>query len=233
VVRCHLRQPVLVRRRGHQHLLSWAKGMLSAEAIDTIVKYDISCAEELIQLTDEEWVPIPWLLGTDEDRPPGGQEIYNLLNDLLVSLPSITIDEDVVPIQAESECFPQIGTSIPIVREQIYKISTNQYFRVAGILLDGRVSGRHYSRGKAKGPRPRTQLDAQRPSLRRGSGFDVSIYQDILWAESTRRVLVRMSAQKQYWDGPVPSVRVPGLHGPRSSTLLSPSPGGEASRTLD
>jgi hypothetical protein len=134
-------------------------------------KYDISCAEELIQLTDEEWVPIPWLLGTDKDRPPDGQEIYNLIHDLLVSLPPITVDEDVVPIQAESECFPQIGTSIPIVREQMYKISTNQYFRVAGILLDGRVSGRHYSRGKAKGPRPRIQLDAQRSSLRRGSGL--------------------------------------------------------------
>jgi hypothetical protein len=59
---------------GHQHLLSWAKGMLSAKAIGTIVKYDISCAEELIKLTDKEWVPIPWLLGTDEDPPPGGHE---------------------------------------------------------------------------------------------------------------------------------------------------------------
>jgi hypothetical protein len=82
----------------------------------------------------------------------------------------------------------------------MYKISTNQYFRVAGILLDGRVFGRHYSRVKAKGPRPCIQLDVQRPSLRRGSGFDVSIHQDVLRAESTRRVLVRMSAQKQYWD---------------------------------
>jgi hypothetical protein len=154
--------------------------MLSAEAIGTIVKYDISCAEELIQLTDEEWVPIPWLRGTDEDHPSGGREIHNLLNDLLVSLPPTTIDEDVVPIQAESECFPQIGTSILIARGQMYKISTNQYFRVAGILPNGRVSGRHYSKGKAKGLRPCIQLDAQRPSFRRGSGFDVSIPQDTL-----------------------------------------------------
>jgi hypothetical protein len=72
--------------------------------------------------------------------------------------------------------------------------------RVAGILPDGRVSGRHYSIVKAKGLRPRIQLDTYRPSLCCGSGFDVSIPQDTIWAESTRRVLVRMSAQKQYWD---------------------------------
>jgi hypothetical protein len=52
----------------------------------------------------------------------------------------------------------------------------------------------------AKGPRPCIQLDTNRPSLRRGSGFDVSIPQDTIRAESTRRVLVRMSAQRQYWD---------------------------------
>jgi hypothetical protein len=71
--------------------------MLSAEAIGTIVKYDISCAEELIQLTTKEWVPISWLRGTDEDHPPGGHEIHNLLNYILVSFPPITIGEDVVP----------------------------------------------------------------------------------------------------------------------------------------
>jgi hypothetical protein len=103
---------------GHQHLLSWAKGMLSAEAIGTIVKYDISCAEELIQLTDEEWVPIPWLLGTEEDHPPGGPEMHTLLHDLLVSHPPITVDGDVVPIQTEDECFPQIGTSILIAENR-------------------------------------------------------------------------------------------------------------------
>jgi hypothetical protein len=103
-------------------------------------------------------------------------------------------------MQTDDECFTQIGTSIPIARKQMYRISANQYFRVAGILPDGRVSGRYYSQGKAKGPRPRIQLDPQRPSFRRGSGFDVSIPQDTIRADSTRRVLVRMSAQKQYWD---------------------------------
>jgi hypothetical protein len=82
----------------------------------------------------------------------------------------------------------------------MYRISANQYFRVAGILPDGRVYGRYYSTGKAKGPRPRIQLGTHRPSLRRGSGFDVFIPQDAIRVESTRRALVRMSAQRQYWD---------------------------------
>jgi hypothetical protein len=160
--------------------------MLSAEAIGTLVKYDISCAKELIQVTDEERVPIPWLLGIGEDHPPGGPEIHALLHDLLASLPPITVDGDVVPIQTEDECFPQIGTSIPIAREQMYRISANQYFRVAGILPGERVSGRYYSPGKAKGPIPCIQLDPHRPSFRRGSGFDLFIPQDAIRADSTR-----------------------------------------------
>jgi hypothetical protein len=181
-------------------MLSWAMEMLSAEAIDTLVRYDISCAKELIHLVDEEWVPIPWLLGLGEDHPPGGPENYAILHDLLALLPPMTVDGDVMPLQTKDKCFPQIRTSIPIAREQMCRSSPTQYFRVAGILPDGRVSGRFYSPGKTKAVRHCIRLDPQRPFSRRGSGFDTSISQAEIQADSTRRVFVRMSGQRLYWD---------------------------------
>jgi hypothetical protein len=90
-----------------------------------------------------------------------------------------------------------MGGDIPIVREQCYMLSPLSYFRVAGILPDGRVSGRFYC------PMLRfctwLVLDASRSSQARGSGFDTLVAVSDLRGPGVHRAITCLGRGKYFW----------------------------------
>jgi hypothetical protein len=156
---------------GHDHIGSWLPD-LSLPARRFLAFYDICAIEELLvrrdpcegnippgwrtEATDRgNWSPLPWL---NLPHPcAGGPEIHLAITDLLSQRGGI----------GGSEGLRGIQQTIPIAREQMYQISPSQYFRVAGILPDGSISGRHFSPVPGRrGRNPRTvnlQLDPARP----------------------------------------------------------------------
>jgi hypothetical protein len=70
---------------------------------------------------------------------------------------------------------------IPLIREQMYQVSPDSFFRVAGILPDGNVSGRFFkSDPDTKGKEvTRLMVDevvpSDRPDVMRESGFTTSL----------------------------------------------------------
>jgi hypothetical protein len=189
---------------GHDHIGSWLPD-LSLPARRFLETNDICAIEELFvrhepcagsiprgwrtEVTDKaNWSPLPWL-----NLPylcEGGTEIHTAITDLLSQRGGIGGADGLRGIQK----------TIPIVREQMYQLSASQYFRVAGILPDGSISGWHFSPvslGRAKNPRAvYLQLDPDCPSEAQGSGFSSTVSCSALQATSFRRVI--MSSDKGY-----------------------------------
>jgi hypothetical protein len=166
---------------GHSHLSSWIKEILSPlslEGLRFLTTYDLCCIEELLIEEDGEYLPLPWLL--KEGLQPGGPDVFKAVEQLLLAHGS-----------------KEMGGDIPIVKKQCYMLSPLSYFCVAGILLDGRVSGRFYC------PMPlfitRLVLDASRPSQARGSGFDTSVAVSDLRGPGVRRAITCLGRGKHFW----------------------------------
>jgi hypothetical protein len=190
---------------GHDHIGSWLPD-LSLPARRFLVIYDICAIEELFvrrepcvgtippgwrtKATDRaNWSPLPWL--NSPHLCAGGPEIHLAITDLLSQRGGIGGTAGLRGIQQ----------TIPTAREQMYQLSASQYFRVAGILPDGSISGRHFSPvpcRRVKNPRAvHLQLDPDRPSEAQGSGFSSSVPCSVLQAPSSRRVIT--SKNKGYW----------------------------------
>jgi hypothetical protein len=163
----------------HSHLSSWIKEILSPlslEGLRFLTTYNLCCIEELLIEENGEYLPLPWLL--KEDLEPGGPDVFKAVEKLLLAHGSA-----------------EMGGDFSIVREQCYMLFPLSYFRVAGILPDGRVSGRFYC------PMPRFRtwlvLDASRPSQARGSGFDTSGAVSDLCGRRVRRAITCLG--KHFW----------------------------------
>jgi hypothetical protein len=190
---------------GHDHIGSWLPD-LYLPARRFLVFYDICAIEELLvrrepcegsippgwrtEATDRgNWSPLPWL---NSPHPcAGGPEIHLAITDLLSQRGGIGGTAGLRGIQQ----------TILIAREQMYQLSASQYFRVAGILPDGSISGRHFSPVPCRrGKNPQAvhlQLDPDRPSEARGSGFSSSVPCSVFQAPSSCRVIT--SKNKGYW----------------------------------
>jgi hypothetical protein len=167
---------------GHK-IGSWLPD-LSLPARRFLETYDICAIEELLvrrkpctgriplgwqtEATDKaNWFPLPWL--NSPYLCEGGTKIHTAVTDLLSQRGGIGGADGLRGIQK----------TIPIAREQMYQLPASQYFRVTGILPDGSISGRHFSPvspERAKNPRAvYLQLDPDRPSEARGSGFSSTV----------------------------------------------------------
>jgi hypothetical protein len=145
------------------HFLSW-------EARLFLYKFDLAAIEELLVFTHEPGDPpqgcyaglLPWLLSNG--LGPGGREIYDkiLAQDLKHDLQGIM-------------------DPIPLIREQVYQVSSDSFFRAAGILPDGNVSGRFFKSDPDTKGKEVTRLvvdevvSSDGQDKMRGSGFTTSL----------------------------------------------------------
>ena len=162
----------------HQHVLGILPH-LSAQAQTFLDEYDLNSLEELIfSSPDSPPCPISWL--NSPDLLPGGEEVASAIASLLTD-PAMAL----------------LATSpIPISREQMFQLSPESFFRVAGVLPNGDISGRHYSR-IPRSP-TRLQLDPEYPSFPRGSGFSTHISCESLQAPEVRRIIVANGGS--FWE---------------------------------
>ena len=135
--------------------------------------YDLGNIEELVTFPsgssmDSPPGPLSWLLSPD--LSPGGAEVSEAIQGFL-----------------DSPHYLPVSRKIPVAREQMYRLTATSFFRVAGILPGGAISGQYFSLL----PRSSSKLhnDPLRPSTALGSGFDTSIPLGSLQAAGVCRVI--------------------------------------------
>jgi hypothetical protein len=143
---------------------------LSREALCFLNKFDLAAIEELLVFTNEPGSPpqgcytgpLSWLLSNG--LGPGGRKIYD-------KILALDLENDLQGIM----------DPIPLIREQRYQVSPDSFFRVAGILPDGNVSGRFFKSDPDTKGKAVTRLVVDKVVLSngrgemRGSGFTTSL----------------------------------------------------------
>jgi hypothetical protein len=162
----------LPNKRGplHHRYIKEVLHPLSREARCFLNKFNLAVIEELLVFTNEPGDPpegcyagpLPWLLSNGIG--PGGRKIYD-------KILALDLEHDLQGIM----------DPIPLIREQMYQVSPDSFFRVTGILPDSNVSRRFFKSDPDTNGKEVTRLvvDEVVPSdgrdEMRGSGFTTSL----------------------------------------------------------
>ena len=160
-------------RGASPHILTYFPH-LSEIALRFLEKFDIGFLPEVVAWTESAPIrvsgPAIWLTN---NISPGAQELCRCIRSLL-ALPDV----------------PMISTVLPIARDQIYQLdNVGHYFRVAGRLASGRISGVYLISGSTRFTRTILSPDPLLPALPQGSGFSTEIDPSTLEQPHVVRVL--------------------------------------------
>jgi hypothetical protein len=167
--------PRYLHAEENRHIHDWQLSF-STEATHFLYSYDLGCVEELVvwpPLSSGGRValsPLLWLLFLSASLRPGGPEVH-------LAIASLLLQHD-----------DRIPRTIPVIREQTYQLFPTSFFYIAGLLPDGRVSGRRYCALVPKRCK-HLVLDSSFPSEARGSGFTTSTTLALLASSEVFRVI--------------------------------------------